>query len=535
MEMRTLRPGPTRLRLSSGSTIHRQRTTIINHFTIVIDREHSMAQLDKLIERLQLSQEIIIESGRPPMLSSDGTMKAMSNQQLSTQQIIPLLQEIAPATAKIALGQRKATRFEYSLGDKSVVVLFSLQGDQANAKIAIPGYEEDVAGSDSQRPVPEQAPAPAAAPRSAGPGGEPEIGALLRKMFQMGASDLHLTSSHRPLVRLHGDMRELTEEPALPPDRIKALVSAIMPSYNAAQFQDIHDTDFAYEIPGLVRFRVNVFLDRLGMGAVFRQIPMEVVTAEKLGLSKEILDLCFLSKGLVLITGPTGSGKSTTLCALVDHMNRHRKDHIITIEDPIEFVHLKNNCLINQREVHVHTQSFANALRAALREDPDIVLVGEMHDLETIAIAVETAETGHLVFGTLHTTTAASTVDRIIDQFPADRQSQMRTMLASSLKGVIAQTLCKKIGGGRIAAMEVLLVNSAVSNLIREGKIYQIPSVMQTAKGQGMILLNESLLKLVMEKQVAPEEAYRKAIDKPGFAAMLKQKGLSVNAAGMID
>jgi twitching motility protein PilT len=354
-------------------------------------------------------------------------------------------------------------------------------------------------------------------------------------MFQMGASDLHLTSSHKPLVRIHGDMRELTEEPVLPADRIKALVSAILPSHNAAQFQETHDTDFAHEIAGLARFRVNVFLDRLGTGAVFRQIPMEIVTAEQLGLTKEVLDLCFLSKGLVLVTGPTGSGKSTTLCALVDYINRQRKDHIITIEDPIEFVHSKKNCLINQREVHVHTRSFSNALRAALREDPDIVLVGEMRDLETIAIAVETAETGHLVFGTLHTTTAASTVDRIIDQFPADRQSQIRTMLASSLKGVLAQTLCKKIGGGRVAAMEVLFVNSAIANLIREGKIYQIPSVMQTAKGQGMMLLNESLLKLVAEKQVAPEEAYRKAIDKQGFAAMLKQKGLSVNLTGMID
>jgi len=494
-----------------------------------------MAQLDKLIERLQHSQEIVIESGKTPMLGSDGTMKAMLNQQLSIQQIIPLLQEIAPASAKATLGQRKSTRFEYTLGDKTVVVLFSPQGDQAIAKIAIPGYEEDITGGSAQGPAAESVAGPGAAPRTAVSGGEPEINALLRKMFQLGASDLHLTSGHKPLVRLHGDMRELSEESVLPPDRIKVLVSAIMTSYNAAQFQEIHDTDFAYEIPGLARFRVNVFLDRLGMGAVFRQVPMEVVTAEKLGLSKEILDLCFLSKGLVLVTGPTGSGKSTTLCALVDYMNRHRKDHIITIEDPIEFVHQKKNCLINQREVHVHTQSFSNALRAALREDPDIVLVGEMRDLETIAIAVETAETGHLVFGTLHTTTAASTVDRIIDQFPADRQSQIRTMLASSLKGVIAQTLCKKIAGGRIAAMEVLFVNSAVSNLIREGKIYQIPSVMQTAKGQGMILLNESLLKLVLEKQVAPEEAYRKAIDKQGLVAMLKQKGLSVNLTGMID
>ena len=488
-----------------------------------------MAQLDKLIDRIQRSQEIILESGKTPMLSADGGMKAMLSQQLSTQQIIPLLQEIAPVSAKASLGQRKATRFEYSLKDKTVVVQFSPQeGDQALAKIAIPGDNGDAGRTAAEG-------SPAAGPGPAVSGREPELNALLRKMFQMGASDLHLTSGQRPLVRLHGDMLELSEEPVLPPERMKALVSAVMPPHNAAQFQEIHDTDFAHEIAGLARFRVNIFLDRLGMGAVFRQIPMEIMTAEKLGLSKEMLDLCNLSKGLVLVTGPTGSGKSTTLCALVDYINRHRKDHIITIEDPIEFVHHRKNCLINQREVHVHTRSFSNALRAALREDPDIVLVGEMRDLETISIAIETAETGHLVFGTLHTTTAASTVDRIIDQFPADRQSQIRTMLASSLKGVIAQTLCKKIGGGRVAAMEVLFVNSAVSNLIREGKIYQIPSVMQTAKGQGMTLLNESLLLLVADKQVAAEEAYRKAIDKQGFVTMLKSKGISFNAGGMTE
>ncbi|OGS07927.1 MAG: type IV pili twitching motility protein PilT [Elusimicrobia bacterium RIFOXYA12_FULL_51_18] len=354
-------------------------------------------------------------------------------------------------------------------------------------------------------------------------------------MFKMGASDLHLTSSHRPMVRVNGDMRELSDQSVIHQDQMGVLLSAIMPAHNAAQFNEIHDTDFAHEITGLARFRVNVFMDRFGMGAVFRQIPMEIVTAEKLGLSKEIMDLCFLSKGLVLVTGPTGSGKSTTLCALVDFINRHRKDHIITIEDPIEFVHQKKHCLINQREVHVHTRSFSQALRAALREDPDIVLVGEMRDLETISIAIETAETGHLVFGTLHTTTAASTVDRIIDQFPADRQSQIRTMLSTSLKGVISQTLCKKIGGGRVAAMEALFVNSAVANLIREGKIYQIPSIMQTGKKQGMTMLGEVLFKYVVDKVVAPEEAYIKATDKPAFVAMLKSKGITLHLAGLED
>jgi twitching motility protein PilT len=483
-----------------------------------------MAQLDKLIDKLQLNQEILLESGRTPMLKTESGAKPMLNQQLSAQQLIPLIQEIAPASNKAAIAQRRQSRFEYTFGGKTVVVLYAPDGDNVTAKIAIPGYDEDADG-----------PASAAAPKPAPSGAEPEINVLLRKMFQMGASDLHITSNHRPLIRLHGDMQELSDQPVITQDRMHALLGGIMPPHNAAQYEDTHDTDFAHEIADLARFRVNTFMDRFGMGAVFRTIPMEIVTAEKLGLSKEVLDLCFLSKGLVLVTGPTGSGKSTTLCALVDFINRHRKDHIITIEDPIEFVHQKKNCLINQREVHVHTKSFANALRAALREDPDIVLVGEMRDLETIAIAIETAETGHLVFGTLHTTTAASTVDRIIDQFPADRQSQIRTMLASSLKGVISQTLCKKNGGGRVAAMEFLFVNSAVSNLIREGKIYQIPSVMQTAKQQGMVLLNEALFKYVVDKVVAPEEAYVKAIDKQGFVTMLKSKGITINLTGLGD
>ena len=249
------------------------------------------------------------------------------------------------------------------------------------------------------------------------------------------------------------------------------------------EFDRCHDTDFAYEIEGAGSFPVQLFHGPFRYGGVFRQIPTKIPTVEELGLSKAVVDLCWLSKGLVLVTGPTGSGKSTTLAALIDYINENRTDHIITIEDPIEFVHENKKCLINQREVGDHTDGFKHALRAALREDPDIVLVGEMRDLETVAIAIETAETGHLVFGTLHTSSAPSTVDRIIDQFPADRQEQIRVMLSESLKGVISQTLCKKMGGGRGGAFEVLLVNSSISNLIREGKVFQIPSIMQTQKG----------------------------------------------------
>jgi twitching motility protein PilT len=272
-------------------------------------------------------------------------------------------------------------------------------------------------------------------------------------------------------------------------------------------------------------------MDRRGPGGVFRIIPSRIMTAEEMGLSREILQLCHLPKGLVLVTGPTGSGKSTTLCALVDYVNRNRSDHIITIEDPLEFVHENKRCLINQRQVHEHTDSFKDALRAALREDPDVVLVGEMRDLETVAIAIETAETGHLVFGTLHTSSAPSTVDRIVDQFPADRQSQVRVMLAESLKGVISQTLCKKIGGGRVPALEILIVTPSVSNLIREAKVFQIPSIMQTGKKYGMCQMNDALVDLVKRKLVEPQEAWQRALDKTSVLNTFRKSGIDTSWA----
>jgi twitching motility protein PilT len=355
------------------------------------------------------------------------------------------------------------------------------------------------------------------------------IDKLFHAMCQLGASDLHLCVGSPALVRKDGRIRPIDSAmPAMTDEYLHRLLDPIMPAANRQEFAETHDTDFAYEIPGLARFRANVFADRKGRGAVFRVIPANILTAEKLGLSQHILNLCKLNKGLVLVTGPTGSGKSTTLCAMIDHINRTRDEHIITIEDPIEFVHQNRKCLINQREVRTHTASFKAALRAALREDPDILLVGELRDLETVAIAIETAETGHLVFGTLHTTTAASTVDRIIDQFPSDRQSQIRIMLSESLRGVIAQTLCRKIGGGRVAALEVLIATGAVSNLIREGKTFQLPSMMQVGKATGMVTLNDALMELVSKKLVAPDEAYAKAVDKTGFEGLLKRAGVDM-------
>lgn len=374
------------------------------------------------------------------------------------------------------------------------------------------------------------APAFAMAPRPTGTtpvlSGGKAIDRYLRRMMEIGSSDLHLSADSRPVVRVDGDIRLLEEFPVLTSADVGGVLEEILSPKARHDFESRNDADFAYEVPGLARFRVNAFRDRKGIGTVLRQIPIEVLTAEQLRLPKAILDFCRLSKGLVVVTGPTGSGKSTTLAAMVDYINKTRTDHIITIEDPVEFVHSNIKCLVNQRELGSHTESFKNALRAALREDPDIVLVGEMRDLETVAIALETAETGHLVFATLHTTTAVSTVDRIIDQFPNNQQAQIRVMLAEALRGVVAQVLCKKIGGGRVAAMEILIANMAVTALVREGKNFQIPSIMQTNRALGMVTMNDSLMALVKDKVIEPAEAYFKATDKTGLLSLMKSANI---------
>jgi twitching motility protein PilT len=355
-----------------------------------------------------------------------------------------------------------------------------------------------------------------------------EIDRLLLTMLEMRASDLHVSTGVEPLVRVDGELQRVPGFEISAPEAIQRMLLPIVPPRNREEFARTHDTDFAYELAGKARFRANLFVDLRGMAAVFRVIPAKILSVEELQLPKELLPLCHLPKGLVLVTGPTGSGKSTTLAALIDYINRTRSDHIITIEDPVEFVHPNKKCLINQRQVGEHTDSFKRALRAALREDPDIVLLGEMRDLETISIAMETAETGHLVFGTLHTSSAPATIDRIIDQYPADQQNQIRVMLANSLKGVICQTLCKKIGGGRAAALEIMFGVPAVANLIREGKIFQIPSVIQTGRKSGMCLMNDSLLRLVRDGVVAPEEALAKTVDKAALLTMFQQANIKV-------
>lgn len=349
-----------------------------------------------------------------------------------------------------------------------------------------------------------------------------KIDQFLKALATGGGSDLHLTTGSPPLMRLHGEMkafpfRELTARDT------EALVLEIMREEWRAQFRETMDFDFAYEIPGVSRFRVNVFIQRKGMGAVFRTIPTEILTADQLGLPEAVRNFAKLTKGLILVTGPTGSGKSTTLAALIDHINETRHDHILTIEDPIEFTHQNKKCLVNQREIGTNTRSFASALRAALREDPDVILVGEMRDRETIELGITAAETGHLVFGTLHTSSAPKTVDRIIDVFPADQQSQIRSMLAESLKGVVSQVLLrKKDGKGRVAAQEIMVGTTALANLIRENKIHQIPSIIQTGKKEGMQLLDQHIMDHLMAGTVDAREAYARAQNKQGFAAHLK-------------
>ncbi len=445
--------------------------------------------------------------------------------------------ELDLGNAKGMNNRGSARNVPAALGNAADLELDLSSGAPQSSARSPAGVSSDPPTSPSIGRVPAAAPVAAVETRAenkaVAQGGEPQINALFRAMVKKGCSDLHLSAGERPMVRVDGDIARLDETMArFKGDQIMDLLRPIMPSRNASEFETDHDTDFAYEIPNVSRFRANVFMDRRGVGAVFRTIPAEIATAEKLALSSAIQNLCYLSKGLVLVTGPTGSGKSTTLSALIDLINRTRHDHVITIEDPIEFVHQNKSCLINQREVGPHTDSFKRALRAALREDPDVVMVGEMRDLETMAIAMETAETGHLVFGTLHTSTAYSTVDRLIDSFPSDRQAQIRVMLSESLKGVISQTLCKKIGGGRIAAHEVMLVTSAISNLIREAKTFQIPSLMQTSRKAGMVLLNDALFDLVEKKKVEAKEAYVKAVDKGNFVNQLRAAGHKLEFLG---
>jgi len=349
-----------------------------------------------------------------------------------------------------------------------------------------------------------------------------KIDAFFKLMNEQGASDLHLVSGQPPALRIRGEM-ERVKFKVLDDDELKSMLYEIAPEQKVKQFEETGDVDFGYDVLGIARYRANFFKQKYGVAAVFRQIPEEIMTAKQLGLPDVITKLASLPRGLVLVTGPTGSGKSTTLAAIIDVANRTRKDHIITVEDPIEFVHQSQGCIINHREVGVHTKTFTAALRGALREDPDIILVGEMRDLETIRLAIEAASTGHLVFSTLHTSSAPKTVDRVVEVFPATEQAQIRSTLSDGLRAVVAQVLFKRIDKkGRIPALEILIANPAVRNLIREGKTHQIPSMIQTGKKYGMQLLDDAIMDLLNKGMISPDDAYSKSNDKGRFRPFLK-------------
>jgi twitching motility protein PilT len=341
-------------------------------------------------------------------------------------------------------------------------------------------------------------------------------------MNEQGASDLHLTTGQQPALRIRGEIERIKYK-VLDSDELRGMLYEIAPEDKIKVFEETGDIDFGYEIPGLARYRSNFFMQKNGVAAVFREIPDTIMTIEQLKLPTVIGKLATLPRGLVLVTGPTGSGKSTTLAAIVHEANRSRKDHIITIEDPIEFVHQSQMCIVNHREVGLHTKTFSSALRGALREDPDIILVGEMRDLETISLAVEAAATGHLVFSTLHTSSAPKTVDRVIEVFPHDQQEQMRSTLSDGLRAVVAQVLFKRVDiKGRVAALEILIGTAAVRNLIREAKTHQLPSMLQTGKKYGMVLLDDSIMDLLNKGMISPDDAYMKANDKGRFRPLLQ-------------
>ena len=349
-----------------------------------------------------------------------------------------------------------------------------------------------------------------------------QIDAFFKLMNEQGASDLHLVSGQQPVLRIGGEL-ERVKYKVLEDEGLKRMLYEIAPEHKVKEFEETGDVDFAYEIPGLARYRSNFFRQRRGIGAVFREIPSKIMTCKDLGLPPVIPRLATLPRGLVLVTGPTGSGKSTTLAAIIHEANKTRKEHILTVEDPIEFVHESEKAVINHREVGIHTKSFSAALRGALREDPDIILVGEMRDLETIALAIEASATGHLVFGTLHTTSAAKTVDRVIEVFPVNQQAQIRNTLADGLRAVVAQNLFKRIDKkGRCAALEIMIAIPAIRNLIRESKTFQIPSAMQTGKKYGMQTLDDSIMAHLQAKRISADDAYAKCNNKDMFRPYLK-------------
>jgi twitching motility protein PilT len=508
-----------------------------------------MAQLDRLLTQIiaKAGSRLELKADRKPRLElKSGEAVDLLPNPLPAVMVEVLAGDVVPSELRAAWQKDGEAEFDYDLAGQSFHIRLSRHMDNPqiqaefqgasptptvrSAKEAAPtevAFTLDTvrAATAAAEQVPREIARPGPSPRRFQ--GHPLAERLLSTLLEQQGSDLHCTTHEPPLVRVHGDMMALEGFGPLDPTSLLEMMETLATPAIWQHFEERHDADFAfaYEAGGC-RLRVNYFQDRVGPGMVCRVIPNQLPDPDKLGLPDHVRRLATLSKGLVLVTGPTGSGKSTTLAAIVDLANQKRRDHILTIEDPIEFVHPRKGCLVNQREVGTHTDSFKSGLRAALREDPDVVLVGEMRDLETIAIALETAATGHLVFGTLHTSSAIGTIDRIVDQFPSDRQQQIRVMLADALKCVVSQVLLKRVGGGRLAALETLFISPAIANLIREGKNFQIPSAMQTGRSYGQRLMNDALVELIKDRKVEPMEAYLKCPDKESFIATCKRAGI---------
>jgi twitching motility protein PilT len=493
-----------------------------------------MARIDRFLGMLERAggTTLHLAAAQVPQMLLPTGLRPVAATPLTEQALRVLLSDLKPIGGVPKVGADGAAEFEYGaegLGHYRVRIepaalglaaRFTRNGQPASGAAS----REGIAPAEGLA-APEARPAPApVTPAWA-------LAGWLAEAARRGASDLHVRSGRPPMLRIDGQMAPVDGVAPVPGADLRAQLMALMPADLRAAFDEARDADFAHEIAGVGTFRCNVFVERRGIGAVCRVLPSRIPTLEELKLPPVIRQFCALGKGLVLVTGPTGSGKSTTLAAMVDQINRTRAEHILTIEDPIAFVHQEIRCRVTQREVGAHAASFRRALRAALREDPDVVLIGELRDLETTAIALETAETGHLVFGTLHATSAVGTIDRLVDQFPGEQQNRIRPGLAESLRGVVAQALCPRIGGGRVAALEILVNTPAVANLIREGKTHQIPSAIQTGGQHGMVLMNARLAELVRSGAVRAEEALQRAHDPAGLAGLLKRGGPAAEPA----
>ena len=501
-----------------------------------------MAHIDKFIAVVFKygADRLLLTAGQPAVLVSGTVRRPVTGQPLTTSQVEDLVQEILPLDISQVADADGARSFTYPSPAGKVSVRVRQGEDGAEAEVApaaAPATATGLAFGQSRVDVAVTTDAThgrvtavadmkAAAMASTAPRRRVRLDALFETMLQHECSDLHLSVGAPPLFRKDGEVVTLGDGTPPGAEALREMLLEITPGPHCSEFEERHDTDFAYEFDARARFRANLYMDRRGMGAVFRCIPSRILSPQEVGLGPALLELCMLPKGLVLVSGPTGAGKTTTLATLVDYINTQRAVHIVTIEDPIEYVHANKRSLINQREVGRHTESFATALRAALREDPDVILVGEMRDLETTQLALETAETGHLVLGTVHTSSAAAAIDRVVDQFPGERQAQVRTALAECLRGVVAQTLVRRRAGGLVAALEVLLATTAVSNLIREGKTFQISSILQTGRAAGMATMNDSLLELVQQGLVTADAALQKAPQRAEFRQLLERAGV---------